>query len=247
MGVISVNQRSNQSIIQNKYTTNQTSKHTFGNQSFKKSNHSQRKQFIHKGSNSFTKEAIHPQNKQTNTPAINKTPTPATIQTPTPAIIQTPNQYPSPLLISQGYAVEYYQPTEKACPATPPPSNHLPLTPNLHPHHPLKTRESRSAARSTSWPSSFHVVHDNSSQDDTYSSAIHHPSPLCHTSNNSYTGSGRYAFDPSGYTKQPTWNFAANVLPLIPTILHALLAQLIQLRYRLPKHVAALDVLLARR
>ena len=187
----------------------------------------------------FTKEAIHPQNKQTNTPAINKTPTPATIQ--------TPNQYPSPLLISQGYAVEYYQPTEKACPATPPPSNHLPLTPNLHPHHPLKTRESRSAARSTSWPSSFHVVHDNSSQDDTYSSAIHHPSPLCHTSNNSYTGSGRYAFDPSGYTKQPTWNFAANVLPLIPTILHALLAQLIQLRYRLPKHVAALDVLLARR
>ena len=195
----------------------------------------------------FTKEAIHPQNKQTNTPAINKTPTPATIQIPTPAIIQTPNQYPSPLLISQGYAVEYYQPTEKACPATPPPSNHLPLTPNLHPHHPLKTRESRSAVRSTSWPSSFHVVHDNSSQDDTYSSAIHHPSPLCHTSNNSYTGSGRYAFDPSGYTKQPTWNFAANVLPLIPTILHALLAQLIQLRYRLPKHVAALDVLLARR
>lgn len=219
-------QRSNQSIIQNKYTTNQTSKDTFGNQSFKKSNHSQRKQFIHKPSKQTPQQPF---------------------KLPPQQSFKLSTNHPPPLLISQGYAVEYYQPTEKACPATPPPSNHLPLTPNLHPHHPLKTRESRSAARSTSWPSSFHVVHDNSSQDDTYSSAIHHSSPPCHTSNNSYTGSGRYAFDPSGYTKQPTWNFAANVLPLIPTILHALLAQLIQLRYRLPKHVAALDVLLARR
>ena len=217
---------SNQSKIQNKYTTNQISKHTFGNQSFKKSNHSQRKQFIHKPSKQTPQQSI---------------------KLPPQQSFKLSTNHPPPLLISQGYVVEYYQPTEKACPATPPPSNHLPLTPNLHPHHPLKTRESRSAARSTSWPSSFHVVHDNSSQDDTYSSAIHHPSPLCHTSNNSYTGSGRYAFDPSGYTKQPTWNFAANVLPLIPTFLHALLAQLIQLRYRLPKHVAALDVLLARR